>query len=121
MNVENAVAVPVDVPSEPAWTLFIEPLSGSWYPSWKLPLIGAVVAISFVIGLLVFLALFYYLEQKDQLGKTKELLQRLAQEVQRSDKLLFRMLPPFAADKLRKGQAVEARDYPSVSILFTVS
>ena len=139
IQLDDAVSVPVAVPGE-EWTLFVEPLSGAWYPFWYKPLTGAVVAISFVIAVLVFLAIFFYLKQKDQLVQTNGLLaemkvvnialedstksqlnisRRLSEEVQRSDKLLFRMLPPFAAAKLRKGEAVEAEDYPSVSILFT--
>jgi guanylate cyclase soluble subunit beta len=44
---------------------------------------------------------------------------KLAEESRRSEALLYRMLPPFAAEKLKHGQSVVAEDYPSVSILFT--
>jgi hypothetical protein len=139
VDLATAVPVSVSVPGE-EWILYVELASGSWYPSWQKPLIGAVVAISFVISLLAFLAIWFYFKQRDQLSTTKSVLEemkvvnkaleestksqlhvswRLAQEVKKSDKLLYRMLPPHAAEKLRKGLSVEAEDYPSVSILFT--
>ena len=64
---------------------------------------------------------FEQLSSELQLSNKKlaESQAKLAEESRRSEALLYRMLPPFAAEKLKKGESVEAEDYPSVSILFT--
>ena len=44
---------------------------------------------------------------------------QLLDERQRSEALLYRMLPPHVAQKLREGKPVEATSHPEVTVLFS--
>ncbi|XP_064612109.1 atrial natriuretic peptide receptor 1-like [Liolophura sinensis] len=45
--------------------------------------------------------------------------QELVQEKKKTDKLLYRLLPPLVAEKLKKGQTVDPELFPKVTIYFS--
>lgn len=88
------IVVPKDV-----WRVEISPSSGSWEPSWKNPLIAAVIVISAIIAALVFYAMYSAKRQAQLLSSSRAANERLSQtkaileeEKVRTDALVIRQL-----------------------------
>ena len=102
VDVKKAVACLVRLPSQ-TWVLFVEQMDGSWYPAWEGPVIAAVVILAVIVSLLLFLSLFFYSRQKDQLQSTilansdlKIVTKNLEDERQRLDDLVVRQYQVLA-------------------------
>ena len=88
------IIVPKDI-----WRLEISPSSGTWEPSWKNPLIAAVIVIAAIISALVFYALFSSKKQAQLLRTSCATNEKLAQtkgvleeEKVRTDALVLRQM-----------------------------
>ena len=115
VNVNKAISCPVRVPSQ-TWLLFVEQTDGSWRPNWEGPVIAAVVILAVIVSFLLFLSLFFYSQQKDQLQSTidaneglKKVTRSLEDERQKLDDLVdrqYQVLALLDTKALRGSQGV---------------
>ena len=60
------------------WTLTVQPSSGTWEAPWKWPVVAAVVIISFLISMLVFIVIVSLKQQGWMLGEMARVNKALA-------------------------------------------